>query len=243
MALIVFKQITKSYQEGLRRKKLALKGLSLEIKKGEVFGFLGPNGAGKSTAIKILLNFIFPDSGEVSISGQKVSNPQVRKYLGYLPENPYLYDNLSPQELLLFKGRVCGLTAQQIKKRMDEILSRVNLFQVKKRPLRTFSKGMVQRAGFALALINDPEILILDEPFSGLDPLMRYEALELLLGLKQQGKTIFFSSHILNDIERVCDRIGMLNHGELVYVGNTEDTLNKYGSLENAFLTIIKGNA
>jgi len=126
---------------------------------------------------------------------------------------------------------------------MDEILSRVNLFQVKKRPLRTFSKGMVQRAGFALALINDPEILILDEPFSGLDPLMRYEALELLLGLKQQGKTIFFSSHILNDIERVCDRIGMLNHGELVYVGNTEDTLNKYGSLENAFLTIIKGNA
>ena len=243
MALIVFKQITKSYQEGLRRKKLALKGLSLEIKKGEVFGFLGPNGAGKSTAIKILLNFIFPDSGEVSISGQKVSNPQVRKHLGYLPENPYLYDNLSPKELLLFKGRVCGFNSQQIKKRIDEILPRLNLLNVKKRPLRTFSKGMVQRVGFALALINNPQILILDEPFSGLDPLMRYEALELLLGLKQQGKTIFFSSHILNDIERVCDRIGMLNHGELVYVGNTEDTLNKYGSLENAFLTIIKGNA
>ena len=160
MSLIVFKQITKSYQEGLRRKKQVLKGLSLEIKKGEVFGFLGPNGAGKSTTIKILLNFIFPDKGEVRINGQPVSNPQVRKYLGYLPENPYLYDNLSPQELLLFKGRVCGLTAQQIKKRMDEILSKVNLFQVKKRPLRTFSKGMVQRAGFALALINDPEILI-----------------------------------------------------------------------------------
>ena len=243
MAVIVFKQITKSYQEGLRGKKRALEELSLEIEKGEVFGFLGPNGAGKSTAIKILLNFIFPDTGEVTINGQQVSNPQVRKHLGYLPENPYLYDNLSPKELLLFKGRLCGFSAQEIKKRTDEILFRMNLLNVKKRPLRTFSKGMIQRVGFALALINDPEILILDEPFSGLDPLMRYEALELLLELKQKGKTIFFSSHILNDIERVCDRIGILDHGKLVYVGNSEDIVNEYSSLENAFLTIIKGHA
>jgi ABC-2 type transport system ATP-binding protein len=243
MEAITFKAIKKAFRVGSFKRKEALKGLSFSVKKGEVFGFLGPNGAGKSTAIKILLNFIYPDSGKVFINNKCVHTYSLRKEIGYLPENPYLYDNLSPEELLSFKGRVCGLRPLTIKERSEELLNGMNLLEVKKRPIRTFSKGMVQRLSLTLTLINNPNITILDEPFSGLDPLVRVEALELLLTLKEKGKTIFFSSHILNDIERICDRIAILNEGSLIYLGQSKDIISRYGNIEQGFLAIIKGNA
>jgi len=239
MAVIVFNQITKFYQTGLKKKKV-LHDLSLEIKKGEVFGFLGPNGAGKSTAIKILLNFIFPDAGEVRINGEEVVHPQVRKHLGYLPENPCFYDYLTAEELLWFGAKTSGLTIKKNATRIDQVLAKVGLFEVKKHPLRTYSKGMLQRIGLALAIIHEPEILILDEPLSGLDPIGRYEVIELILDLKKQGKTIFFSSHILTDIERVCDRIGILHQGKLIYTGKIEALKKAYPNLERAFFHFVK---
>jgi len=241
MAAIIFKQINKSYQIGFKKRKKVLYNLTLEIKKGEVFGFLGPNGAGKSTAIKILLNFIYPDSGEVRINGQTVNNPNVRRYIGYLPENPYFYDYLTAEELLLFGIKTSNLSKNEnISARIDKLLLKVGLAEVKKRPLRTYSKGMLQRVGLALAIIHEPEILILDEPLSGLDPIGRYEVIELILEFKKQGKTIFFSSHILTDIERVCDRIGILNQGKLVYTGLLQELLKDYVNLEEAFLHFVQ---
>jgi ABC-2 type transport system ATP-binding protein len=216
MTVISFNSVTKNYKTGFRKKKTALSNFSLDIHEGEVFGFLGPNGAGKSTSIKILLNLIFPTSGAAQILGTSVRNAEVRRFVGYLPENPYFYDYLNPSELLQFAGRTSGMLPGDIRKKTEDLLHTVGLWNDRKRSIRSYSKGMVQRTGLALALIHDPKIVILDEPMTGLDPIGRRQVIDLILKLKSEGKTIFFSSHILEDIERVCDRIGILVNGILV---------------------------
>ena len=216
MSVVAFNRVTKKYRTGFRETKTALKDFSLIISEGEVFGFLGPNGAGKSTSIKILLNLIFPTSGSVEILGSPVGDADVRRFVGYLPENPYFYDYLNPMELLQFAGKTSGMLAGDIQKKTENLLQTVGLWKERKRPIRNYSKGMVQRTGLALALIHDPKIVILDEPMTGLDPIGRRQVIDLILKLKQEGKTVFFSSHILEDIERVCDRIGILVNGTLV---------------------------
>jgi len=239
--MIKIESISKHYKQGLKSKKvIALEDLSLEINKGELFGFLGPNGAGKSTAIKILLNLIYPDKGSALIMGKSVYDTAIRRYVGYLPENPYFYDHLTAKELLWFGGKTSGLGKTAIHERTESLLAKVDLYRAKDRPLRTYSKGMVQRAGLALALIHDPEVVILDEPMSGLDPLGRKMVGDLMLELKDQGKTVFFSSHILTDIERFCDRAGIIVSGRLRLVDKLADLLAGGSTLEEIFLKQVE---
>lgn len=239
--MIKMEAISKEFKLGIRAKRVkALEDITLEIHKGEVFGFLGPNGAGKSTAIKILLNLIFPDKGSASIMGRNVSDKTVRTFVGYLPENPYFYDYLTAEELLWFGGRSSGLNRETIAKRSEALLHKINLQNAKKRPLRAYSKGMVQRAGLALALIHDPEVVILDEPMSGLDPIGRKMVGDLILDLKSLGKTVFFSSHILTDVERFCDRIGIIVSGRLRLVDRLDNLLSGTTTLEDVFLREVE---
>jgi ABC-2 type transport system ATP-binding protein len=220
MTVILFDGISKDYKAGFHKKKTALKDFSLPVHEGEVFGFLGPNGAGKSTAIKILMNLIFPTSGKTEILGDNVGNAEIRKFVGYLPENPYFYDYLTPVELLQFAGTTSGMVSRDRREKTEFLLNTLNLWKERNRAIRSYSKGMVQRVGLALALIHDPKIVILDEPMTGLDPLGRRQVIDLILKLKSEGKTVFFSSHILEDIGRVCDRIGILVNGSLVRMIN-----------------------
>lgn len=214
---VEFREVVKIYNPGLCKKRvLAVDRLNFEIHKGEVFGLIGPNGAGKSTTIRLLLGLIRPSQGEIVFRGQPLARICVQKEIGYLPENPYLYDHLTLTELLAFGGATSGMSDQQIRLRRDELLERLELATAAKRPLRTFSKGMLQRAGICFALIHDPAMVIFDEPMSGLDPIGRKMVFDLVLELKSRGKTIFFCSHILSDVERLCDRIGIMVAGRLV---------------------------
>ena len=196
----------------------ALKGLTLSIEQGEVFGFLGPNGAGKSTAIKCLMGLIRPTSGTASIMGEAVGSEASRRHVGYLPENPAFYDYLTAEEYLQFVGRTFKLQESVLARRAEEILKQLELWDARKRPIRGYSKGMVQRVGLAQVLIHDPDVYILDEPMSGLDPIGRALVKEIILDLKKRGKCVFFSTHITDDVEKVCDRVGILLHGELKLV-------------------------
>lgn len=214
---ITFQNVKKTYDPGLFKKKvLALKGLSLDVQTNEIFGLIGPNGAGKSTTIKLLLNLIRPDEGEILFRGKVAEKNILQKYVGYLPENPYLYDHLTLSEILHFGGRSSGLSSGVIKERINLLVEKVSLGSVLKRPLRTFSKGMLQRAALCFSLLHDPRIVILDEPMSGLDPIGRKMVFDIVRDLKDEGKTVFFCSHILSDVERLCDRIGLLNQGNLI---------------------------
>jgi ABC-2 type transport system ATP-binding protein len=212
---IVLDGVTKRYSSGIRKTHLAVDHLSLAIPQGEVFGFLGPNGAGKSTTIKMLLNLVFPTSGQAYILGQSVADPTIRRRVGYLPESPTLYDCLTPDELLWFGGKTSGVSDHDIRDRTAALLDLVDLGTVRHQRLRTFSKGMVQRAGVALALVNNPDVVVLDEPMSGLDPLGRKLMSDIIRRLQQEGKTVFFSSHILHDVENLCDRFGIIVKGKL----------------------------
>jgi ABC-2 type transport system ATP-binding protein len=234
-------KISKEFKEGLNARRVkAIDNLSLEIRRGEVFGFLGPNGAGKSTAIKMFLNLIFPDSGEVLIMDRPAADKNIRRVVGYLPENPYFYDHLTAEELLWFGGRTSGMKDARIRERSDELLEMVSLQSARKRPLRSYSKGMLQRAGLALSLIHDPEVVILDEPMSGLDPVGRKMVGDLILRLKSQGKTVFFSSHILTDIERFCDRAGIIVGGNLRLTDTLDVLLAGGVTLEIVFLREVE---
>jgi ABC-2 type transport system ATP-binding protein len=219
--------LTKDYPVGFFRKrsKRALDGLSLRVEPGEVFGLLGPNGAGKSTTLKILLRLVFPTSGTAQILGRELHDVAMHARLGYLPENPYFYDHLSAGEFLNYAGELFGLEAAVRKQRVERLLERLGLAASRDVPLRKFSKGMVQRVGIAQALINDPELIFLDEPMSGLDPLGRREVRDLILELKAQGKTVFFSTHILTDAEMLCDRVAILNCGRLQGCGDLREIL------------------
>lgn len=233
--------ISKTFKGDFRTKNVkALEGLDFEIAQGEVFGFLGPNGAGKSTAIKILLNLIYPDSGSATILGMDVKEKKIRTQVGYLPENPYFYDYLTAEELLWFAGRASGMEKKTLRSKTDALLTKVNLQQSRRRQIRTYSKGMVQRAGLAMALIHDPQVVILDEPMSGLDPIGRKMVGDLILELKSEGKTVFFSSHILTDIERFCDRVGIIVTGRLRLVDHLGILLKNNVTLEGVFLREVE---
>jgi len=225
-----------------RGKKLArveaLKDLSLAIPTGEVFGFLGPNGAGKSTTIKTLMGLIRPTSGQVRLMGLDATDARSRLLVGFLPENPAFYDFLSAREYLQFVGRTFKMEPALLKKRIEEVLERFDLVAAAKRPMRGYSKGMVQRLGLAQTLVHDPDLYILDEPMSGLDPLGRALVKDLIKELKQKGKTVFFSSHITSDVESVCDRVGIILKGELQTVESV-DTLHKQG-IEGYLVTYVE---
>lgn len=239
--MIKIENVSKQFKEGISARNVtALEDLTLEIPRGEVFGFLGPNGSGKSTAIKILMNLIYPDRGSAFIMDRNVGDKEVRRHVGYLPENPYFYDYLTAEELLRFGGQALGLSSRGIREKTDELLNKVNLHSARKRQLRTYSKGMVQRAGLALALIHDPEVAILDEPMSGLDPIGRKMVGDIILELKSQGKTVFFSSHILTDIERFCDRVGIIVSGRLRLVDRLDNLLSLNTTLEDVFLKEVE---
>lgn len=220
MNAIQAEHLTKTFKDPLRRKPVAaLTDLSLEIGQGEVFGFLGHNGAGKSTAIKLFVHLLFPTSGRVTILGREVSAPTARALVGYLPENPYLYDHLTAEELLRFGAKVSNVGPTAVTGEVNRLLELVDLVHARKRALRTYSKGMLQRAGLAMALVGNPRVVILDEPMSGLDPLGRRLVADVIRRLRAEGRTVFFSTHILPDVEHLCDRVGIIAGGELRYVG------------------------
>ena len=220
--------------------KPALKELDLSVRAGEVFGFLGPNGAGKTTTINVLLGFIPPTRGTAYLFGIDVRRPIARQRIGYLPEMTYYYKFLTAEELLRFYARIFGLSRLEADQRIDRLLKLVELEPVRKRFIKTYSKGMQQRVGIAQALINDPDLLILDEPTSGLDPLGRMKVREIIQRLKNEGKTVFFSSHELGEVETICDRVAIINNGELKAVGGVDEVIGpNHTNLEKAFLDII----
>jgi ABC-2 type transport system ATP-binding protein len=202
----------------------ALRSLSLEVRRGEIFGFLGPNGAGKTTTIKMITGLIAPTRGKMEILGQ-APGPHARARVGFLPESPYVYPYLTPREFVTLCGRLSGLAGANLRKRVEESIERVGMAYAIDRAVRALSKGMLQRVGLAAALVHDPELLILDEPMSGLDPVGRKEVRDLIVAEKKAGRTVFFSSHILSDVEMLCDRVCILRKGEVVVKGALRDLL------------------
>ncbi|HSA87830.1 MAG TPA: ABC transporter ATP-binding protein [Nitrospira sp.] len=207
------------------RRMTAVDGLSLEVRRREVFGCLGPNGAGKTTTIKMLMGLVYPSGGTATLFGRPVGDPTAKAKVGFLPESPYFYDYLTSREFLRFYGHLFGLIGSTLNKRIDELLELVGMTHARDLQLRKFSKGMLQRVGIAQALINDPELVILDEPMSGLDPIGRKEVRDLILRLKESGKTVMFSSHILHDAELLCDRVAMIMKGKLVACGHVSELI------------------
>jgi ABC-2 type transport system ATP-binding protein len=219
--------LSKEYRTPFRRKRVrAVVDASFAVERGEIFGFVGPNGAGKTTTIRTLLGLIRPTAGTCRVFGAEVPARAARTHLGFLPEAPYFYDYLTPRELLDLAGRLSGVEASLRRRRADELLARVGLTEAADRPLRKFSKGMLQRAGLAQALVNDPELVVLDEPMSGLDPIGRKEVRDLILWLRESGKTVFFSTHILPDVEAICDRVAIIAGGRIQEVGPVASLLD-----------------
>lgn len=230
MDAIVIDKLTKTYQPKWPWEKpvTVLSDISLSVGRGEIFGFLGHNGAGKTTTMKVLLGLLRATSGHVELLGSSVEQVATRARIGYLPESPYFYDYLTAEEFLCFYGKLAGLDRETAQKRIPQLLERVSLTEARHRQLRKFSKGMLQRVGLAQALIHDPELVILDEPMSGLDPIGRKEVRDLILSLRDQGKTVFFSTHIISDVEMVCDRVGIVSKGRIRSVGRIEDLVNSH---------------
>jgi ABC-2 type transport system ATP-binding protein len=225
MLAIRTEALTKDFSIGFWRPRpyRALDGLNLEVVRGETFGFLGPNGAGKTTTLKLLMQLIYPTSGHAEILERPVGDIEVRRRIGYLPESPYFYDYLTAEELLDYFARLFGYDSAERRRRVSALLDQVGIAAERRLPLRKFSKGMVQRVGIAQALINDPEVVFLDEPMSGLDPLGRREVRNLILSLRDRGCTVFFSSHVLSDAEALCNRVAVLAKGRLVANGRISD--------------------
>src|SRR5271163_1804778 len=227
--------LEKTYMVGFWRKrpKCALSPLHLTVEDGEIFGFLGPNGAGKTTTLKLLMGLVFPTAGSAKILGCDWTDPQVKAQIGFLPEQPYFYDYLTAYELLEYYGQLSGVPAKQRKRRVEQVLQQVGLRDVKGVQLRKFSKGMLQRVGIGQAILHDPKLVFFDEPMSGLDPMGRREVRDLMEQLKHEGKTVFFSTHILSDAEALCDRVAIINQGKLRGVGAVEDlTATVQGKVE-----------
>jgi ABC-2 type transport system ATP-binding protein len=238
MAAIEILDLEKTYSVGFWRKrpKLALRPLRLTIEEGEVFGFLGPNGAGKTTTLKLLMGLVFPTAGTARLLGMEMDDPQVKSQIGFLPEQPYFYDHLSARELLNYYGQLSGMPAKGRSARVEQMLARVGLTESAGVQLRKFSKGMLQRVGLAQSILHDPKLLFLDEPMSGLDPMGRREVRNLIQELRHEGKTVFFSTHILSDAEALCDRVGIIHQGELRGVGAVAEwTSQTQGKVEIIF--------
>jgi ABC-2 type transport system ATP-binding protein len=226
--VIKVEELKKTFYVGFFRTKIeAVKEVSFEVNRGEIFGFLGPNGAGKTTTIKVLMGLIRPTAGRAFILGKQVPAKEIRNALGFLPENPCFYEHLKARELLYFYAHLHDIPRTKRKKRMEEILAQVGLSDFANLPIRKFSRGMVQRLGIAQALLHDPELIVLDEPLAGLDPIGRKEIRDIILELKSRGKTIFFSSHILSDVEMLCDRVAIINKGRLIKVSSLDKLLKK----------------
>src|SRR5579871_6699848 len=227
--------LEKTYSVGFWRKqpKVALKPLHLTVEEGEIFGFLGANGAGKTTTLKMLMGLVFPTGGDARILGMDIHDPAIKAQIGFLPEQPYFYDYLTAQELLEYYGRLSGIADKYLAKRVENVLARVGLPEVAGVQLRKFSKGMLQRVGIAQAILHEPKVVFFDEPMSGLDPMGRREVRDLIQQLKREGKTVFFSTHILSDAEALCDRVGIIYKGELRRVGAVEElTSSVQGKVE-----------
>lgn len=231
--VIIISNLSKLYKDFWGRPRhLALDRLNLQIERGEIFGFLGPNGSGKTTTMKLLLGLIFPTAGSARVLGQDPRNVRAKQRIGFLPEESYLYRFLTAAETLDFYGRLFRIPRRDRRRRIDELLTLVGLQHVRNRLVREFSKGMARRIGFAQALINDPEVVFLDEPTSGLDPIVSRQMKDMILDLRRRGKTIFMSSHLLADIEDVCDRIGILFEGKLRKLGTVRELLSIRESLQ-----------
>jgi ABC-2 type transport system ATP-binding protein len=228
MSAIEIIGLEKTYSVGFWRKrpKRALHPLHLKVEEGEVFGFLGPNGAGKTTTLKLLMGLVFPTGGSARILGRDVSDPGMKAQIGFLPEQPYFYDYLTARELLEYYGQLSGVAAKERSHKVNEILQRVGLKDSAGVQLRKFSKGMLQRVGIAQAILHDPKVLFFDEPMSGLDPMGRREVRDLMEQLKHEGKTVFFSTHILSDAEALCDRVAIMHLGQLRGVGAVTDLIS-----------------
>lgn len=235
--MIQLKGITKSFGD-----KIAVKNLSLHIQEGEVFGFLGPNGAGKTTTMKMILGLLTPTNGEILLFGKPAGSIDARKEIGFLPEMAHFYQHLTGREFLQFIGEIFNIEKKELDKRVKKLLKQVNLpTDAYDRPIGTYSKGMQQRIGMAQALINDPKILFLDEPMSGLDPIGRKEMKDIIVELKKAGKTIFFNSHILSDAESICDRVGIIHNGQLLVENTVKKLVSKTTTLEDVFIKTISG--
>jgi ABC-2 type transport system ATP-binding protein len=223
--IVEIEKLTKDYMVGFwrPRPKRALDGLSIEVNEGEVFGFLGGNGAGKTTTIKLLMSLMYPTSGSATILGRPITNIDMHQEIGYLPEAPYFYDYLTSREFLEYCGKIFGINKVERNKRISELLKLVDLEQAADIQLRKYSKGMLQRLGIAQSLINDPKVVFMDEPMSGLDPIGRREVRDIMASLRDKGKTVFFSTHILSDVEVLCDRVAILRKGKLVGYGKLSE--------------------
>jgi ABC-2 type transport system ATP-binding protein len=235
MAAIEILGLEKTYTLGFWRTKpkYALRPLHLKVEEGEIFGFLGPNGAGKTTTLKLLMGLVFPSAGSARILGMEVNDPRMKAQIGFLPEQPYFYDYLTARELLEYYGRLSGVASKERSRKVSEVLQRVGLPDAAGTQLRKFSKGMLQRVGIAQAILHDPKVVFLDEPMSGLDPMGRREVRDLMEQLKHEGKTVFFSTHILSDAEALCDRVAIIHQGELRGIGAVADlTASVHGKVE-----------
>jgi len=241
MAIIETKDLTKVFVLGRNREVTALNKINLAVEEGEIFGILGPNGSGKTTCLKILLGILFASSGETYIMGKGPFDLTMKKEIGFLPENPYYYDYLTGPELLTFYGRLFEIPPATLRSRVEEMLRLVNLQDVRRLSLRHYSKGMLERIGLAASMLNNPKVLILDEPTTGLDPIGCKETRDLLVDLKKQGKTVLLSSHFLSEVERVCDRIGIFHRGVLLTVGKLDVLQQQYkaSNLEELFVKTI----
>jgi len=240
MTAIEILGLEKTYSVGFWRKrpKRALHPLHLAVEDGEIFGFLGPNGAGKTTTLKLLMGLVFPTRGSARILGLEWTDPSVKAQIGFLPEQPYFYDYLTARELLEYYAQLSGVPAKERKPRVDAVLRRVGLPDEGGVQLRKFSKGMLQRVGIAQAILHNPRVVFFDEPMSGLDPMGRREVRDLMEELKHEGKTVFFSTHILSDAEALCDRVAIIHHGELRGIGAVADlTSNVHGKVELVWQT------
>jgi ABC-2 type transport system ATP-binding protein len=228
MDAIRIEGLTKQFASGWpgRPPATVLKGLSLTVRQGEIYGFLGPNGSGKTTTIKVLIGLIRATGGVVELLGKPAGDVPTRRRIGFLPEAPYFYDYLTAEEFLTFYGHLAGLGRQDLSRRVTRMLETVGLAEARTRQLRKFSKGMLQRVGLAQALIHDPELVILDEPMSGLDPIGRKQVRDVILGLREQGKTVFFSTHIIPDVEMICDRVGVIVKGALLTSGRVDELMD-----------------
>ena len=232
--------LTKVFKDFWNRPKArAVDGVDFEVRKGEIFGLLGPNGSGKSTTIKLLLGLLNPTKGHIEVFGHSPRHVQTKARIGYLPELTYYYKFLTAEELLRFYAKIFGLTRAETDKRIASLLKLVELEHAAKRPIKSYSKGMQQRVGLAQSLINNPDLLILDEPTSGLDPLGRMKVREIIQRLKDEGKTVFFSSHELGEVEAICDRVAIVHQGELKTVGTVAEISAGAENLEKAFLKIV----
>src|SRR3984885_236735 len=229
MAAIEILDLEKTYHVGFWRKrpKLALRPLRLDIEQGEVFGFLGPNGAGKTTTLKLLMGLVSPTAGAARILGMDFDDPRVKAQIGFLPEQPYFYDYLTAQELLTYYAQLSGVPTNERAKRVAEMLTRFGLADSARVQLRKYSKGMLQRVGLAQAILHDPKVVFMDEPMSGLDPMGRREVREMIQQMRREGKTVFFSTHILSDAEALCDRVAIIYQGELRGVGAVADLMSQ----------------